>query len=217
MAKKTKAFAPEQVKISKLTPHPRNYVVHPDDQIEHICESIREHGFYKNVVVAADYTILAGHGAVQAAEKMGMESVPVMRLDISPDDPKALKILAGDNEIAHLREIDDRALSEILKDIIDIDENGLLGTGYDPMMLANLVYVTRPASEIESFDEAAHWVGMPEFEIPPETIKVTISFRNEADRARCAELLGLEFSDKTRSAWFPRKPNDDVKSLRFEE
>ena len=83
----------ETVPLDSLQDHPRNYREHPDDQLEHLIASIKEQGFYKNVAVARDGTILAGHGVVKAARKMGLEEIPVVRLDLEPDDPKALKLL----------------------------------------------------------------------------------------------------------------------------
>lgn len=162
----------EQVPLADLKPHPRNYREHPDDQIEHLAQSIRQNGFYRNIVVARDNTILAGHGVALAAGRLGMLEVPVVRLPIDPDCPAALKVLTGDNEIEHLAEQDDRLLSELLKEIKEVDLDGLLGTGYDEAMLANLVFVTRPAGEIEDFDEAAHWVGMPEYHDGEEPLKL---------------------------------------------
>jgi len=213
-------FKLETVAIADLHPHPRNYRTHPDDEIEHLMASIREHGIYKNVVVARDGTILAGHGVVQAAAKMELKSVPVIRLDIEPNEPRALKVLAGDNEIGHLSEIDDRMLTEILKEINDIDLDGLLGTGFDEKMLANLVFVTRPENEIRDYNEAAAWVGMPEYEEGDRStdLKIVINFRNEADRAEFAEKFGLNFTKKMSTAWTMRWPpheRQDVSSVKF--
>jgi ParB family chromosome partitioning protein len=92
------------VDIELLKPHPRNYRHHPPDQIEHLKASLREHGVYRNVVAARDWTILAGHGLVLAAKELGWKAISTAKLDIKPDSPRALKILAGDNEIAHLAE-----------------------------------------------------------------------------------------------------------------
>jgi len=199
-------FDLETVAIADLRPHPRNYRSHPDDQIEHLVESIRQNGLYHNIVVARDNTILAGHGVVQAAGKMGFESLPVIRLNLEPDDSRALKVLAGDNEITHLAEIDDRELSKILKEVNEFD--GLLGTGYDERMLANLVFVTRPQSEIADFDAAAEWVGMPEYDSSEEPIQLIVNFRNVDDRA--AFLEGVDLKTMSRggralTAWWPPK------------
>lgn len=176
----------EQVAIADLTRHPRNYRSHPEDQVRHLAASITEHGFYRNVVIARDGTILAGHGVVQAAESLGMTHVPATRLDLDPLSPAALKVLAADNEVSRFAENDDRLLTDLLKEIHESDEviDGLLGTGYDEMMLASLLLVTRPESEIASTDTAAEWIGMPGYEAEGETYKVVMSFATNEDRHR---------------------------------
>jgi len=207
-----------------LKDHLRNYREHPEDQLPHIIKSIQEHGFYKNIVIAEDGTILAGHGVVKAARKMGLKEVPVVRLPLAPDTPLALKVLAGDNEIPHLAEINDRILSEMLKEINDVnlDGDGLLGTGFDEMMLSNLVFVTRPAAEIENFDEAAHWVGMPDYEPEFQPFKLVISF--ETEEARLDFLSQNEFSHvnrkdelpRTIATWWPERERIDWRAAKFE-
>jgi len=206
----------ETIAIADLRPHPRNYRTHPDDQIEHLVESIRENGFYRNIVVSRDGVILAGHGVVEALRRMGFDQVRVARLGVDSGDPRALKVLTGDNEIARLGMIDDRVLSEMLREIKEHDARGLAGTGYDEQMLANLVYVTRPQSEIRDRDEAAEWVGMPEFEREPLPLQLRISFRNAEHREEFGRILGLRLTEKTRGAWWPPKEMEDPGSLMFE-
>ena len=217
MSKKTdKQIAIEYVAVSELKPHPKNYREHPDDQLDHIVQSIKDNGHYRNVVIAKDNIILAGHGVVKASNKMGLKSIAVVRLDVPHTNKKAMKVLTGDNEIAHLGIVDDRLLSELLKDIKDSDITGLLGTGYDDAMLANLVMVSRPASEIEDFDAAAEWVGMPEYEKGEKPLQLIINFANAEDREKFAKLVGSPVTDKTKSIWFPHRDKDDESSLRLE-
>lgn len=205
------------VAISSIRPHPRNYQKHPADQIAHLIESIKEHGQYRNVVISHDGTILAGHGVVEALKQMGRTAVSAIRLEIESTSPQALKILTSDNEIGHLAERDDRLLSELLREVKETDLTGLMGTGFDDQMLANLVYVTRPATEIQSVDAAAHWVGMPEYVPEPEPLKAVISFRTPEDRANLFSKLGLDHSDKhTISTWWPVRDRRDASSIRFE-
>jgi len=209
----------ETVLITELRPHPRNYQSHPEDQLFHIVESIQEHGLYRPVVIAKDGTILAGHGLVQAAKQLGYVSVPVIRMPLDPDEPRALKLLAGDNEISHLAERDDRLLSELLKEIKDDDLAGLLGTGYDEMMLANLVFVTRPESEIQDFDAAAAWAGMPGYEDGTDPFKLVISFENEQNRKTFVDKVGIAILKQngtaTWSGFWPNRQKDDASSLRY--
>ena len=202
------------VSPSELTPHPRNYRVHPDDQIAHVVQSIKEFGFYKNVVICRGKVILCGHGAVQAAVVAGLKSIPAVFLDIAPNSPQALKILAGDNETGKLAESNDRALTEILRDVLSQDD--LLGTGYDEMMLANLVMVTRHANEIQDIDEAAHWVGLPSFELADKTATLSITFDNVKQRTAFLRSLGYKATDKTRAVKYEKFHQDDTSSVRFD-
>lgn len=210
----------EIVEIAKLKEHKRNYRKHPEDQLKHIKASIKEHGLYSNAVIALDGTILAGHGVVEAAKQIGMETIPVIRLKIDPDSPKALKVLTGDNQIAHLGEIDDRLLTEILKEIKDTDIAGLLGTGFDENMLAALAFITRPESEMATINEAATWAGagMPEYVDATQPLKIVVSFKNEKDREEFAKKLKLRFAKKESrvwTTWWPFRERDDLKSLKF--
>jgi hypothetical protein len=207
----------EVVAISSLRAHPENYRDHPDDQLDHIAQSLREHGQYRNVVVARDGTILAGHGVVQAAEKIGWTEVVVVRLDLDPADPVAVKLLVGDNEMGRLADVDDRLLSAHLKEVLEADS--LLGTGFDEQMLANLVFVTRPMSEIRTIDEAAQWVGLPEFSSAGDDILLVLHFDDEEGRDKLIADLGVTVAKKMRqtwSGWYPAREKNDLASLRFE-
>jgi len=216
---KPKLYETETIALEKLQPHPRNYREHPDDQLNHIIKSIEQHGIYRNIVVADDYTVLAGHGVMKACKKMGLTEVPVIKLKIKPDSPQALKLLAGDNETGRLAAVNDRQLSEILKEVKDFDAVGLIGTGYDDMMLANLVMISRHATEIKDIDEAKEWLGMPDYDARENVLKVTISFVNNEDRQQFVEEHGLEVkksSNATWSGWWPYKEQEDPSSVRYE-
>jgi ParB-like chromosome segregation protein Spo0J len=213
---KRNPFTMERVDITLLKPHKRNYQEHPDDQLEHIIKSIETHGFYRNIVVARDNTILAGHGVVKAALKMGKKRIPVIRLDIDPDEPRALKVITSDNEINNLAVVDDRALTEMLRDVMTNDVVGLSGTGFDAEQLAALTMVTRHKSEIEDKNAAAEWLGMPEFEQADKVLKVVVNFESADDREAFAQAIGQKFTDKTNSVWFPFKEKRDIQSLKFD-
>jgi hypothetical protein len=214
------SYPVEMVPLASLRPHPRNYRTHPADQLAHLVQSIREHGLYRNIVIARDNTILAGHGVALACGDIGMDSVPVRRLPVDPESPQALKILAGDNSISHLAEVDDRAFTEILKEIHSLDS--LLGTGYDAAMLANLVFVTRPEGEIRDRNEAAEWLAAglsPELDNGPVPARLIISFATEADRQTFVEKTGivisLKHSAKVWTTWWPYRDQEDARSVRI--
>jgi hypothetical protein len=223
--KRAKGKAPSShpvvmVDIGVLKPHPRNYKKHPEEQLRHLGESLKQHGQYKNIVVAKDDTILAGHGIYEAAKLVGMGRLAVVRMNLRPDSVQALKIVTADNELPKFADSDDRQLTELLQQILKEDSIGLLGTGYDERNLAALVMVTRPESEIRSFDAAAEWVGggMPEYEPGEGQLTLNIQFESEAKRDEAVRKLGLKVTHKMRqgrvwAGWYPERQNEDLSSL----
>ena len=209
-----------RVPVDGLRPHPRNYRQHPDDQLAHIARSIELHGFYRNIVIARDHTILAGHGVVAAARRLGIDEVPVIRLDIDPEETRALQVLAGDNEMSNLAEVDDRELTELLRELAAEDLGNLLSTGFGPEQLAALTMVTRHASEIADLNEAAEWLGMPEFELAAKEPQIVITFDTLTDRERFVEEIGaVYFRSKSGLVWsmrWPNRPLNDTRSVRFQ-
>jgi hypothetical protein len=212
---------PEVVALDELKAHARNYRAHPDEQVQHLKQSIAEHGFYRNVVVARDGTILAGHGVVDAARSLGLVELPIVRLDLAPDDPKALKVLVADNELARFAGVDDRQLSELLREVNEFDVAGLLGTGYDDQQLANLIYVTRPRAEIGDYADAEQWVGLPEFESTSQPFRLVVSFESEDERDEFMKTIGATVTQQRNgrvwSIWWPEREREDPGSLRFDD
>jgi ParB-like chromosome segregation protein Spo0J len=215
-----KPFRVERVNLEILQPHPRNYQEHPDDQLDQIEQSIRLHGFYRNVIVAQDNTILAGHGVVEAARRMGRTRVPIIRLPLDPLEPRALKVLTSDNEINNLAVVDDRALTDLLREIMTDADDSLEGTGFTGEQLAALTYITRPESEVATRDAAAEWVGLPDYEPAPHYPQVNIKCETEKQRDEMLRLLEITTIGKKTGAvwscWWPDNGEQDLKSIKFE-
>jgi len=89
----------EQVAIDKLIPYINNARTHSQHQVAQVAASIREFGFTNPVLVDKDNGIIAGHGRVQAAQKLEMTEVPCLRLDYLTEAQKKAYILA-DNKLA---------------------------------------------------------------------------------------------------------------------
>ena len=68
----------EQWPIEKLVPYAKNSRTHSEEQVAQIAASIREWGFTTAVLVDESGSIIAGHGRVMAARKLGLASLPVM-------------------------------------------------------------------------------------------------------------------------------------------
>lgn len=85
--------------VERLMPYIRNARTHSEDQIAQIAASIAEFGFVNPVLIGADDVIVAGHGRVLAAKRLGLTEVPVIVLDhLSEAQQRALVI--ADNRIA---------------------------------------------------------------------------------------------------------------------
>lgn len=131
-------FEVVELPLDQLKPHPKNYTEHPPEQIDHLIARIRQFNVYKEIIIARENTILAGHGLTEALKKMGRKTASCRRYDLSPDDPIALKLLAGDNELESLRIDNQNKLADLLGEIQAGDINGLLGTGYSDASFADL-------------------------------------------------------------------------------
>ena len=108
------------VKLIKIAPHPRNPNRHPERQLELLAKVIAEQGWRSPIVVSkrSGY-VVAGHGRLEAANRLGLKSAPVNYQDF-PSEEAELAHMVADNRLAELAEIDDQALADLL--------NGMEGT-----------------------------------------------------------------------------------------
>lgn len=68
----------KMVKIDDIVPYKNNAKKHPDDQVEHIANSIKEFGFRQPLVIDQNNVVVIGHGRLLAAKRLGMDEVPVL-------------------------------------------------------------------------------------------------------------------------------------------
>jgi len=92
-------LAIEHLPTAALRPYARNARTHSPKQIAQIAASIREFGFNNPVLIDHEREIIAGHGRVAAAKKLGLDTVPCVRLEHLNDAQKRAYILA-DNRLA---------------------------------------------------------------------------------------------------------------------
>ena len=85
--------------LGSLIPYARNSRTHSEAQVALIAGSIREYGWTSPVLVDGDSGIIAGHGRVLAARKLGLASVPVIELAHLSETQRKAYILA-DNQLA---------------------------------------------------------------------------------------------------------------------
>jgi ParB-like chromosome segregation protein Spo0J len=85
--------------VAQLVPYARNARTHSDEQVDQIIESIRQRGWTNPVLVDGDKGIIAGHGRVLAARKMGIEEVPCIELGHMSQLERRAYVIA-DNKLA---------------------------------------------------------------------------------------------------------------------
>ena len=109
-----------QIAITALTAYPNNARTHSPEQIDKIARSIEEFGFINPVLINKDNMIMAGHGRVMAAKKLGMKQVPCLRVEGLSDAQIRAYILA-DNKLAEDAGWDMELLNIELTELASLD------------------------------------------------------------------------------------------------
>lgn len=184
----------EEVSTESLIPYARNAKIHTNEQIDQICESIGEFGFNDPVAVwdgPDGPEIIEGHGRVMAAKKLGLDVVPVVRLDhLSDEQRRAYGIVH--NKLTMNTGWDFAKLEEELEDLqsLDIDFD-MEDFGFDAVEFADGAmerggaYEELTPEELEAYGEAADSGCLKSF-------NVVISCLNDDDKKHVAEILGEE-------------------------
>jgi ParB-like chromosome segregation protein Spo0J len=165
----------QDVAVNKLIPYAKNSRTHSDQQVAQIAASIKEFGF-RNPILVDGLGIIAGHGRLLAAQKLGLEKIPAIDCsDMTPSQKKAyiiadnkLALNAGwDNELLKL-EIGDLQNENFNIDVLGFDiselnftaevDYGILDEEDVSQQLSDMANGVRKAIQIEfepeHYDEA---------------------------------------------------------------
>jgi hypothetical protein len=117
----------ERWPLDRLIPYARNARTHSDDQVAQIAASIVEFGWLNPVLIDEAGSVIAGHGRLLAARKLGLETVPVIRAShLTPAQVQAYRL--ADNRLAELSGWNEEMLAAELAALRDEDVDlGLLG------------------------------------------------------------------------------------------
>lgn len=127
----------EYRKVEALIPYARNPRTHTDAQVAKIAASIVEYGWTNPVLVDGDNGIIAGHGRMAAARKLGLDEVPVIELaHLSPSQKRAYVI--SDNRLALDAGWNEELLALELADLSDAGYDLTL-TGFEDAEIAALL------------------------------------------------------------------------------
>lgn len=123
--------------VADLIPYIANSRTHSDAQVAQIAASIKEFGWTSPILIDGDNTIIAGHGRLLAARKLGMESVPAIVLDhLSKAQQRALVI--ADNQLALNAGWDIQLLKAEIEDL-NLEGFDLELLGFDERELGNFI------------------------------------------------------------------------------
>ena len=110
----------ERTSIKLITPYARNSRTHSDEQVAQIAASIKEWGFTTPILIDTDGEIIAGHGRLLAAQRLGLEEVPTMTAKGWSEAQKRAYVIA-DNKLALNAGWNDEMLKIELDGLKDLD------------------------------------------------------------------------------------------------
>lgn len=137
----------KKISVSDLIPYANNSRTHSDEQVLQIASSIKEFGFINPVIVDGENGIIAGHGRVMAAKKLGLMDVPCVDASHLSEAQKKAYIIA-DNKLALNAGWDDDILRIELDMLTELDFDLSL-TGFSDEELQAICQVEEIAPEYE--------------------------------------------------------------------
>lgn len=165
---RVKAEHVEHVSVKDLKPSSKNAKQHPERQISLLEENINEFGFTNPLIVDENNTILAGHARWEAAKRLGLEYLPVVRLThLSPAQKRAAVI--ADNKLAELGAWDFDILAEEFEFLTDPDSDISFDyriTGFDTPEIDDILDDKTDIDRHDPEDDIAPPVSRPTVTLP---------------------------------------------------
>lgn len=171
--------------IADLIPYARNARTHSDEQVAQIAASIKEFGWTNPILVDGENGIIAGHGRLAAARKLGNTEVPVIELTGLSEAQKRAYILA-DNKLALNAGWDTDMLIEELKELKEMDFDLEL-TGFSDKEISDFL-----VEEVEGLTDEDAVPDVPE---EPKT-KLGDIYQLGNHRLMCGDATSIDAVDK---------------------
>lgn len=147
--------------LDRLVPYARNPRTHSPEQVAQIAASITEFGFNNPILVDSAAGVIAGHGRLQAARKLGLAEVPVIVLDHLDENARRAFLIA-DNRLGELAGWDSEMLALELKGLTDAGFDSTLA-GFDQKEIDDYL----ASIELRDEPEAAETSGEEAIPDPP--------------------------------------------------
>lgn len=180
-------------KVDSLIPYVKNSRTHSDAQVAQIAASIKEFGWTNPILVDGDNGIIAGHGRLLAARKLGFKEVPTIELKDLTETQKKAYIIA-DNRLALNAGWDNEMLTIELNDLL-ADGFALEVLGFDPKELNALL---EPEVVQGLTDEDA----VPDVPEEPKT-KLGDIYQLGKHRLMCGDSTSIDAVDKLMDGTYP--------------
>ena len=140
----------EQLKVGDLIPYVNNSRTHSDEQVMQVASSIKEFGFTNPILIDDDGGIIAGHGRLMAAKKLGLDEVPCIRLGYLSEAQRKAYVIA-DNQLALNSGWDLDSLRVEIERLDELDfDMGLLG--FDADVITKLLDIEAELPELPDGD-----------------------------------------------------------------
>jgi hypothetical protein len=189
----------KQMQVDDLIPYARNSRTHSDDQVTKIASSIKEFGFLNPVIVDGDNGIIAGHGRVMAAKKLGLKEVPTIEASHLTEAQKKAYIIA-DNRLALDAGWDDEMLRVEFQELDDMGFNLEL-TGFDLDEIEDLFLDEDQSDEDERLLDADKYttkIETPIYEIKGEKPKIEDLYNTEKTGELVSKIMKTDMPDDVR-------------------
>ncbi len=177
------------VPIGELKPHPQNPNRHSETQISMLADLIRSVGWRFPIVVSnRSGFIIAGHGRLLAAQRLGLELVPVDFQDFATEAEEMIQLLA-DNKIPELARRDPDVERELMARLLAENTNTAM-LGYLPKEVNALMREAAAAGELAS-------QTIPAMELQPHEHYdyIVLMFRHDYDWVHALQALGIQDVD----------------------
>lgn len=178
MMKKLKV---EYIDTSELRPYADNAKIHTAEQVEQIKESIREFGMNDPIAIWKNNEIIEGHGRLIACSELGIEQVPVIRLDGLTDEQRKAYMLVH-NQLTMNTGFDETLLN------IELEK---IGSEVDMTQFGFEI-----KEEVEEPEEVKGEIPFTEI-LGEESNYVVLQFKNDIDWLYAKSVLGIQTVEST--------------------
>jgi hypothetical protein len=158
----TRRFVVEYVPLASIFRNPINPRKHSRQQIGALAQSIKSFGFNAPILVDSENRVVAGHARLEAARLLGLQEVPVVRLEhLSEQQAKAYML--ADNKLTDRSGWDDAKVAIILKDLSEMAlEFEIEATGFETGEIDLRIQSLEPSEDVaDSADEFEESAGPP--------------------------------------------------------